>query len=97
MVSYTKRGVIPYAIYGGGYNGIDVYSGDDYSEVPDDTRSTRAVVGGAAHVTIEGNAVVPACEQSEDATTASADPAAVHGGSFHSTVGATEVVVGGKA
>lgn len=84
------------SIYGGGYNGIDVYSGDDYSEVPDDTRSTRAVVGGTAHVTIEGNAVVPACEQSEDATTASADPAAVHGGSFHSTVGATEVVVGGR-
>ncbi|WP_417228658.1 InlB B-repeat-containing protein [Thermophilibacter sp.] len=85
------------SIYGGGYNGIDVFGGDDYDEVPDNARSTRAVVSGTAHVTIEGNAVAPACEQSEDASTSGADPAAVHGGSFHSTVGATEVVVGGNA
>lgn len=80
------------SIYGGGYNGIDVYD-----DVPEDARSSRAVVSGTARVTIEGNAVVPACEQSEDASTSGADPAAVHGGSFHSTVGATELVVGGNA
>jgi len=85
------------SIYGGGYNGIDAFGGDDYEKVPDDARSTRAVVRGTAHVTVEGTAHVPACEQSEDASSAGSDPAAVHGGSFHSTVAATEVVVGGQA
>ena len=85
------------SIYGGGYNGIDAFAGDDYEKVPDDARSTRAVVGGTTHVTIDGDAHVPACEQSEDASTAGCDPAAVHGGSFHSTVSATEVIVGGNA
>ena len=85
------------SIYGGGYNGIDAFGGDDYEKVPDDARSTRAVVEGTAYVTIEGDALVPACEQSEDASTSGCDPAAIHGGSFHSTVGATQVVVGGDA
>lgn len=87
------------SIYGGGYNDIYIYGGYEYktSGVPEDARSTRAVVSGTAHVDIGGEAYIPACEQSEDASTSGADPAAVHGGSFHSTVGATEVVVGGNA
>lgn len=85
------------SIYGGGYNGIDVFGGADYAEVPDDARSTRAVVQGAASVSVEGDAVVPCCGQSEDASASGSDPAAVHGGSFHSTVASAQVVVGGKA
>lgn len=86
------------SIYGGGYNGVDAYRGDEYDrKPPKEARRTRAVVSGTAYVTIDGTAHVPACEQSEDPSSTGPDPAAVHGGSFHSTVGATEVVVGGNA
>lgn len=85
------------SIYGGGYNGVDVFGGDDYDKVPDDARLTRAAVGGLAAVSIGGEAFVPCCGQSEDASVPGCDPAAVHGGSFHSTVGSAQVVVGGSA
>lgn len=96
--SVTVTGGEVKSIYGGGYNGIDAYASEEYNDqVPQDARSTRAVVEGTASVTIGGDAHVPACEQSEDASTSGCDPAAVHGGSFHSTVTATRVRVGGNA
>ncbi|MDO5042900.1 MAG: InlB B-repeat-containing protein [Slackia sp.] len=87
------------SVYGGGYNDIFVFSSYEYDEngVPADARSQRAVVGGDTYVEIGGDAHVAAAEQSEDTSTSGADYPAVYGGSFHSTVNNTQVVIGGKA
>lgn len=97
--SVTITGGEVKSVYGGGYNDIFVFSSYEYDEsgVPAEARSQRAVVEGNTYVEIGGNAHVAAAEQSEDTSTSGADYPAVHGGSFHSTVNSTQVVIGGNA
>lgn len=87
------------SVYGGGYNDIFVFGSYEYksSGVPAEARSQRAVVAGDTYVEISDDAHVAAAEQSEDTSTAGADYPAVYGGSFHSTVNNTQVVIGGNA
>ncbi len=87
------------SVYGGGYNDIFVFSSYEYEDggVPTDAREQRAVVEGNTYVEISGDAYVPAADQNEDTSTSGADCPAVYGGSFHSTVYNTEVVIGGDA
>ncbi len=87
------------SVYGGGYNDIFVFGSYEYDEhgIPENAREQRAVVGGDTRVEICGSAHVEAAEQSEDTSTSGADYPAVYGGSFHSTVKNTQVVIGGKA
>lgn len=97
--SVTITGGEVKSVYGGGYNDIFVFSSYEYEEngVPANARNQRAVVEGDAYVEISGNAHVAAAEQSEDTSSSGADYPAVYGGSFHSTISNTQVVIGGDA
>lgn len=87
------------SVYGGGYNDIFVFGSYEYDQggVPTSARGERAAVAGNTYVEISGKAHVAPAEQSEDTSTSGSDYPAVYGGSFHSTVNNTKVVIGGNA
>lgn len=96
--SVTVSGGKVKSVYGGGYNDLAAFAGDDYQDgVPADAREQRAVVDGDTWVNITGTAYVPATEKGEDTSTASVDVPAVYGGSFHSCVRNTKVLISGDA
>ena len=86
------------SVYGGGYNDITVFSGDDHNDtIPADAREECAVVSGDTYVEIGGNTEVPSTDRSEDCSTSGGDFPAIYGGSFHSSVRNTKVVITGQA
>ena len=98
--SVTVTGGTVKSVYGGGYNDIFVFSSYEYKDtggVPEDAREERAVVGRDTYVEISGSAKVPATEQSESISSTGPDFPAIYGGSFHSSVGSTKVVIGENA
>ena len=96
--SVTVTGGTVKSVYGGGYNDITVFSGDDHNDtIPADAREERAVVSGDTYVEIGGNTEVPSTDRSEDCSTSGGDFPAIYGGSFHSSVRNTKVVITGQA
>ena len=87
------------SVYGGGYNDIFVFGSYEYDDsgVPENVRAERAVVSSDTYVEISGTAHVPSAEQNEDTSTSGSDCPAVYGGSFHSSVNNTRVLIGGNA
>lgn len=83
------------SIYGGGFNAIDAL--DENNEATDADRDVRAAVSGDANVTVSGTAYIPEATRVQWDTTSGHDIPGVYGGSFHSSVQNTHVVIGGDA
>lgn len=94
----SVTGGVVKSVYGGGYNDILVCSSTNTNDTADGNwRESRASVTGDTNVYIGGTASVPATDREEKDTTSGADMPAVYGGSFHSSVGNTSVIIGGNA